>query len=117
MVLPLSFSGEYGQNSCFGRNCPRCGDGVIPSCVGLPDGQNPFPGYDNRYLVCRMDRTVETRTCNPGELFSQNLRGCSTSGSGLANRKLHFKVKFYTCKYVYTLRKLILHFYCSEAIF
>ncbi|XP_071165551.1 uncharacterized protein [Mytilus edulis] len=83
-IEPLSPC-EYGQNSCFGRNCPRCGDGVIPSCVGLPDGQNPFPGYDNRYLVCRMDRTVETRTCNPGELFSQNLRGCSTSGSGLAN--------------------------------
>jgi hypothetical protein len=49
--------------------------------IKWPDGANPFPGYEDRYIVCRLGRTMETRTCTKGEAYSSNLRGCTSTGS------------------------------------
>lgn len=75
-------SGDYMQNQCAYRpndlNCKRCED-RLPSCVGLPDGNNTFPGQEltPRYVTCMNNRTIKVNQCvrgyfNPSRLACMN---------------------------------------------
>jgi len=52
----LRVVGEYLQNQmCPGGagQCAPC-EQRIPSCAGLENGNNSFPGRDNFYIVCQV---------------------------------------------------------------
>lgn len=55
---------EYVENQCFNATCKPCSENY-PSCVGLQDGSNTFPGREGTeyYIVCYKDRTVAIVTC------------------------------------------------------
>jgi hypothetical protein len=44
----LCVLGEYEQNLCSGTSCQPC-PSRLPSCVGIPDGDRPFPAH---LLIC-----------------------------------------------------------------
>ncbi|XP_069104084.1 LOW QUALITY PROTEIN: uncharacterized protein [Argopecten irradians] len=57
---------EYEANMrCLSNRCTICEE-TFPSCVGLPDGNNPFPGQLTKYIVCRDDRTLSQEACANG---------------------------------------------------
>lgn len=57
----LFTTGEYDQNKCNQGNstCQKCPD-RLPSCVGLPDGDNPIPNkiWTADYVTCYKNRTI-----------------------------------------------------------
>lgn len=73
------FPGDYLQNHCpKGRqNCQPC-ETRLPSCVGLPDQHNPFPGRPNTefYIRCLSNRTNSVEACQVS-LYDPVTRGCS----------------------------------------
>lgn len=102
--ISIYFSGEYFQSQCIGVGCDRC-ELTHPSCVGLPDGANPYPNrpISPDYILCDDDRTISTEHCNTG-LFDPGTRSCNSF-----SRK--FCVLFYICyfwsiKEYFTLRSL-----------
>lgn len=56
-------------------NCVPC-DQRLPSCYGVPDGNQPFPGEPNKYIVCLSDRTIRTESCELGQ-FDPIRAACS----------------------------------------
>lgn len=70
--------GEYLQNRCDAADtaCTPCED-RMPSCVGLPDGDNMYPGkpMSELYVNCSMDRTISMKKCQRG-LFDQSTKQC-----------------------------------------
>ncbi|CAG2185606.1 unnamed protein product [Mytilus edulis] len=52
---------EYDQNLCPSGNatCQKCPE-RLPSCIGLPDGDNPIPNHKwtSRYITCYKNRTL-----------------------------------------------------------
>ena len=57
-------SGEYLQNQqCYDPNgCAPC-ETLKPSCKGLLDGNNTFPGRPKEYIVCAAERTIAMEIC------------------------------------------------------
>lgn len=74
--------GQYVQNRCSAPgsgpapNCEPCVE-RLPSCVGLPDGNNTFPGRANSpyYITCYLNRTILVRTCVEG-IYNADTRVC-----------------------------------------
>ena len=62
-------TGEYKQNLCIpgNRSCLPCAE-RLPSCVGLPNGQNAIVGdiWSGRYVKCLNNRTMVVGTCPQG---------------------------------------------------
>ena len=48
-------------------SCAPCST-RLPSCIGLPDGSNPFPGkmWKSDFIKCDRNRTVDITHCNTG---------------------------------------------------
>ncbi|KAL3884668.1 hypothetical protein ACJMK2_024786 [Sinanodonta woodiana] len=69
---------EYQQNVCNGKDptCSSCPDNHS-SCVGQPDGSNPFIGreWSDDFVTCFQNRTMETKKCAVG-YFHPVLRKC-----------------------------------------
>lgn len=68
--LSISYvSGEYEQNLCKPNdvNCIPC-NSRLPSCVGLPDGVNYYPGklWTDSYVKCFRNRTISVEKCPSG---------------------------------------------------
>jgi len=42
--------------------CPPCAS-LNPDCVGLPDGNNSFPGRPKEYIMCFGERTYAMDVC------------------------------------------------------
>lgn len=72
-------SGEYLQNRCPPnvKDCAPC-EQRLPRCIGLPDGNNAFPGrpFSEYYIKCFRNRTVSVEACQVS-LYDQTLRTCS----------------------------------------
>lgn len=67
-----SFAGQYSQYrvTCSPSDpfCVPCQD-KLPSCVGLPDGDHPFPSrlWKPDYITCYQNRTIlPTKKCPKG---------------------------------------------------
>ena len=62
--------GEYEQNLCSGTSCQPC-PSRLPSCVGIPDGDRPFPAHlwTDQYITCLSNRTIAVRHCPSGSVF------------------------------------------------
>ncbi|KAK3583070.1 hypothetical protein CHS0354_004015 [Potamilus streckersoni] len=73
---------QYDQNLCHSTNssCLPCSE-RLPSCIGLPDGVNPFVGreWKSEFVTCYMNRTMEISQCSKGEYFHPKERKCKTS--------------------------------------
>ncbi|WAR27974.1 hypothetical protein MAR_013678 [Mya arenaria] len=71
---------EYLQTRCLSSavNCTPCPE-RLPSCIGLPNGNNPFPTRPNSqyYVNCFMNRTVAVEVCQVS-LFDPVTRECSS---------------------------------------
>ncbi|KAK3589928.1 hypothetical protein CHS0354_034946 [Potamilus streckersoni] len=71
---------EYLQTQCLegAANCTPCVE-RLPSCVGLEDGNNAFPGRTNSeyYVKCFRNRTVAVEVCQVS-LFDQSIKRCSS---------------------------------------
>lgn len=72
--------GEYNQNLCHGKPgcilCPK----RLPSCVGKPDGNQPFPSkqWMEDYVKCYKNRTMSVVKCPKGQYFHPNEQKCKT---------------------------------------
>ena len=75
----LYVTGEYLQTQCLQNavNCTPCPE-RLPSCIGLPDGNNPFPTRPSSqyYVKCFQNRTVAVEVCQVS-LFDPVTRECS----------------------------------------
>ncbi|VDI58558.1 Hypothetical predicted protein [Mytilus galloprovincialis] len=71
---------EYNQNLCNGKpgciSCPK----RLPSCVGKPDGSQPFPSklWMDDYVKCYKNRTMSVVKCPKGQYFHPNEQKCKT---------------------------------------
>ncbi|KAL3884669.1 hypothetical protein ACJMK2_024787, partial [Sinanodonta woodiana] len=90
---------EYQQNVCNGKDptCSPCPDNHS-SCVGQPDGSNPFIGreWSDDFVTCFQNRTMETKKCAVG-YFHPVLRKCQdkvTQGTIPGYCKVHPKAVF-----------------------
>lgn len=86
LVLP----GDYLQNHCEqnSANCVPCED-RLPSCINLPDNNNPYPGkLDSEYYIkCYRNRTVSVEACQVSK-YNPATRQCSENVSpGRLNEK------------------------------
>lgn len=72
----ISFIGDYKQNVCKGTNCKPC----LPSCVGIADGDQPFPTklWMEDYIRCYKNRTITAKKCPPGQYFHPIDHKCKT---------------------------------------
>ena len=65
----MCISGQYLQNQCNPTDltCVRCPE-RLPSCEGLPDGENPVPGHQwsHDYVRCYKNRTLSVGSCRNG---------------------------------------------------
>lgn len=78
MIYFAFLSGEYDQNQCpQGQTCEPCPD-RLPSCVGLPDGDQPAAGHrwTDLYVRCYKNRTTEVKHCPNGAVFDPNRLAC-----------------------------------------
>lgn len=75
----LSISGEYDQNRCnlTDTSCRPCPE-RLPSCRGLPDGDQPANGFlwTDRFVTCVQNRTLAVSRCNPGAIFDPTQLNC-----------------------------------------
>ncbi|XP_052252891.1 uncharacterized protein LOC127859481 isoform X4 [Dreissena polymorpha] len=73
---------EYSQNQCNHGNtsCAPCQD-RLPSCVGLPDGAQPFPSklWSAQYVVCYKERTTELKQCPNNGFFNPTSKKCDNT--------------------------------------
>lgn len=69
------FVGDYLQNQqCYDpAGCPPCPT-TKPSCVGLPNGNNSFPGRSKEYVVCAAERTIAMEVCEYD--YDPSIRQC-----------------------------------------
>lgn len=72
------FLGEYSQNICRKDDtaCPPCPE-RLPSCIGVPDGDFPFPGrlWKQEFVTCYMNRTITLQRCTNG-YFHPQMKKC-----------------------------------------
>lgn len=68
-VFYLYHSGDYTQNLCRKGEgaCPPCSE-RLPSCVGVPDGDQPFTGrlWKPQFITCFLNRTILLQQCTNG---------------------------------------------------
>jgi len=85
--------GDYEQNLICNdpNNCVPC-DQRNPSCFGISNGNHPFPGQPNMYIVCFKERTIRTETCDVGQ-FNPLTGECSVifDSSKLYDKMLIYK--------------------------
>ena len=84
--LCFCLSGAYNQNLCApgDQSCAPCPD-RLPSCVGLPDGDEPDTHHQwtDVYVRCYRNRTMDVQHCPTGAVFSPAKLACiSKIGSG-----------------------------------
>uniref|UniRef100_A0A8W8J0X8 Chitin-binding type-2 domain-containing protein n=1 Tax=Magallana gigas TaxID=29159 RepID=A0A8W8J0X8_MAGGI len=76
-------SGDYLQNHCE-QNSANCvpGEDRLPSCINLPDNNNPYPGkLDSEYYIkCYRNRTVSVEACQVSK-YNPATRQCSENVS------------------------------------
>ncbi|XP_065924132.1 uncharacterized protein [Magallana gigas] len=68
---------EFSHKPCTEidqRKCVPCSV-RLPSCRNLRDGTHPHPTIPNKYLICKMERTLRVMTCLKG-VFDEALRQC-----------------------------------------
>ncbi|KAL4228860.1 hypothetical protein ACF0H5_011900 [Mactra antiquata] len=69
---------DYLRNLCLPQDtgCIQC-QSRLPSCVGLADGKQPYPGrvWQADYIVCYKNRTVSVEKCSRG-YFHPQLKSC-----------------------------------------
>lgn len=74
----MNFAGEYKQNQCTDNDgtCLPCLS-RLPSCVGLPNGEQEFPGrlWTPWFIECFLNRTVNIGNCGRG-VFDPNIKDC-----------------------------------------
>lgn len=74
---------DYLQNHCElnSANCVPCED-RLPSCINLPDNNNPYPGkLDSEYYIkCYRNRTVSVEACQVSK-YNPVTRQCSENFS------------------------------------
>ncbi|XP_052252894.1 uncharacterized protein LOC127859481 isoform X5 [Dreissena polymorpha] len=74
---------EYKQNLCSPLQTPGCTPcpSRLPSCVGVPDGDQPFPGqlWADNFVHCYRNRTLGVDKCPAGSVFDPNTRQCTSS--------------------------------------
>lgn len=103
--------GDYLQNHCElnSANCVPCED-RLPSCINLPDNNNPYPGkLDSEYYIkCYRNRTVSVEACQVSK-YNPVTRQCSENFSpgrlseqsqllaGLSGRLEKSHRKYYIC--------------------
>lgn len=79
LVLP----GDYLQSHCE-LNSANCvpGEDRLPSCINLPDNNNPYPGkLDSEYYIkCYRNRTVSVEACQVSK-YNPATRQCSENVS------------------------------------
>lgn len=85
--LDRVFAGDYVQNKCNSTDptcepCPK----RLPSCVGLPDGKQIFPGKQLApdYIECQQNRTMEVKKCHL-QYFNPQMKDCKN----YSRRKYH----------------------------
>ncbi|CAG2188205.1 unnamed protein product [Mytilus edulis] len=82
-------SGSYEKNLCLDpyEKCTPCPE-RLPSCVGLPDGDNVFAGkiWSQHYVVCYKNRTKTIKQCSSGFFDPQNRKCSSQVGTGKKNK-------------------------------
>lgn len=75
--------GDYLQNHCErnSADCVPCED-RLPSCINLPDNNNPYPGkLDSEYYIkCYRNRTVSVEACQVSK-YNPATRECSQTVS------------------------------------
>lgn len=68
-ICYLYYSGDYTQNLCRKGDgtCPPCPK-RLPSCVGVPDGDQPFTGrlWKPQFITCFLNRTILLQQCTNG---------------------------------------------------
>ncbi|KAK3095139.1 hypothetical protein FSP39_010723 [Pinctada imbricata] len=71
---------DYLQNHCGPKStdCTPCED-RLPSCIGLPDDNNRFPGrpVSEYYIKCFRNRTVSVEACQVSK-YDRTTRECSS---------------------------------------
>ena len=70
--------GEYSGNLCASNiGCKPCPE-RLPSCRGLRDGTNSFPGrpWGSNYIECTNNRTDAVKNCPTGAVFNPTLKAC-----------------------------------------
>lgn len=88
--LVYHWTGEYNQNLCQtgDTSCAPCPD-RLPSCVGLPDGDEPdmLHQWTDVYVRCYRNRTMDVQHCPTGSVFSPARLACiSKIGSGKCHK-------------------------------
>lgn len=95
----LCVLGEYEQNLCSGTSCQPC-PSRLPSCVGIPDGDRPFPAHlwTDQYITCLSNRTIAVRHCPSGSVFDPARLQCvNRIEQGLLNLMIHLLTLFCLC--------------------
>ena len=71
-------AGDYELNQCAGPHCKPCLD-RYPSCLGKPNGLNPYPGREltGYYIVCEDGRYIETGICIVDKILDPTRRICT----------------------------------------
>ena len=76
------YTGEYQQNLCAKLQTPGCVPcpDRLPSCVGKPDGDQPFPGkeWTESLIHCYKNRTLGVDKCPAGSIFDPDNKICTT---------------------------------------
>lgn len=77
MIVIYQGDYEFSHKPCTEidqRKCVPCSV-RLPSCRNLRDGTHPHPTIPNKYLICKMERTLRVMTCLKG-VFDEALRQC-----------------------------------------
>lgn len=78
-ILTWFYLGEYQANQCSPgqQSCEPC-TSRKPSCVGLDDGNQPFPGrlWQQQFIVCNKNRTTSVSRCPRTSVFNPNTKQC-----------------------------------------
>ncbi|XP_041355816.1 uncharacterized protein LOC121373314 [Gigantopelta aegis] len=96
--IPLKKCRHFTLVNCMGRMEPKasceylrvkCPDGICdpnkpckePSCVGLPNGHNVYPGKEmtETFLECHMERVTGIMTCSANQFFDPLRKKCTGS--------------------------------------
>lgn len=89
VLFLFSSPGSYEKNLCLDpyEKCTPCPE-RLPSCVGLPDGDNVFAGkiWSQHYVVCYKNRTKTIKQCSSGFFDPQNRKCSSQVGTGKKNK-------------------------------
>ena len=91
-ILFFVLKGQYEQNLCdsVDASCVQCPQ-RLPSCVGLNDGANYFPGrqWTSNFIICFKNRTITISKCKGNhEYFHPAQRNCITDVAKGTNKTM-----------------------------